>query len=329
MSEAIACPGCFNNFGFKQTITMLCRETDGKCVQCGQSGFLKIDHNGLKQAIYNFFVEGSLIAGTYQAAYQVNLLNPSPASFDPTLAPDTELACRLTGLVVFDYGPPLWRVGETEVRNQFEAGGALRRGAAEDLIEGGKMLKLPAGSRVFRMRLNPKLNEAISLAVAFDPPPATFRRTLGRWDDLDHPVLYVSDDIELCLHECRATISDEIVVASLSPTRDLRLLDLSGEIEWTGGTPFEDPNVFIGMMSRSRGRWLEYCREISRTAHEAGYDGIRYVSYYAQAKHNTRSLNLAIFGHPIKDGMFILESVNRIRISDMVYKFRLGPLFQI
>jgi hypothetical protein len=242
------------------------------------------------------------------------------------LAPDAELACRLTGLVVFDYGPPLWRVGRTELYDEFEFGGELRRGAAEDLVEAAETIVLPTGSRLFRVRLNPKLDESISTAVAFDPPPPTIQRTPGRWDDLDHPVLYVSDDIEVCLHECRTTISDEIVVASLSSTCDLRLLDLSSEIQWDGGTPFEDPNIFVGIMCRNRGRWLEYCREISRVAYEAGFHGIRYVSYYAQAKHAGQSLNLGVFGRPISNGMLRLESVNRLWIADMAYQVRFGPV---
>jgi hypothetical protein len=324
--EAVACPECFSNFGFRQTLTEFCHHVSGKCSQCGLVSRLKVDRDGLKQALRRFFVDGSYITGTYAPVYQIGELNPSRAALDPTLASDADLAGRLAGLVAFHYGPPTWRVGDTELRDEFEAGGELRHWAAADLVKAAESIILPANSRLFRLRLNPKVDESISTAAAFDPPPPTVQRSLGRWDDVDHPVLYASDDIELCLHECRITISDEIVVASMSPTRDLRILDLSSEIRWGSRTPFEDPNIFVGIMFRSRGRWLEYCRVISRVARDAGYDGIRYISYYAQAKHDLKSLNLALFGRPISDGMLRLESVNRLRIADVTYRFRFGPV---
>jgi hypothetical protein len=39
--------------------------------------------------------------------------------------------------------------------------------------------------------------------------------------------MYGSQDLEVCLHECRMTVDDLAYVASLSPTRDITLLDLS------------------------------------------------------------------------------------------------------
>jgi hypothetical protein len=324
--DALACPKCFRNYGFRQTLILLCQEASGACPQCGCDGILKADRSSLEKAVIDFFVGGSYITGTYAPVYQVNERQTHPGIFDPTLASDAELVRHLTGLVVFDYGPPLWRIGRTELYDEFEAGGELQHWAAADLVKAANSIVVPAGSWLFRVRLNPKADESIATAAAFDPPPPAIQRTPGRWDDPGHPVLYVSDDVELCLHECRVTISDEIVVATLSSVRDLRILDLSSPILWDARTPFDDPNVFVGIMCRSRGSWLEYCRIISRITHDAGYDGIRYVSYYAQAKHAPQSLNLALFGRPINDGVLGLESVNRIRIADVTYQFGFGPV---
>jgi hypothetical protein len=326
LTDIIACTACFSNFGFKKVLAAFGTQSGDPCPQCGLTGALKLNLNGIKQAIYDFFVSGSYITGTFAPVYQVGQLNPDPPTFDTTLASDANLACNLTGLGIFHYGPPTWRVGCGELQEEFEAGGELRYWAARDLVKAVECTVVPIGSPLFRIRVNPKRDESISTSAAFDPPPPTVQREPGRLDDRDHPVLYVSDDIELCLHECRVTISDEIVVAKLSPVRELRILDLCAEIKWSGGTPYQDPNIFVSFIFRNRGNSLEYCRAISRAARDAGYDGIRYVSYYAQAKHHPKSLNLAIFGRPISMGLLRLASVNRVRISDMTYAFQFGPV---
>jgi hypothetical protein len=323
---AIACTGCFGNFGFKKALVEFAHQADGPCPNCGFDGALKLGRSGLERAILEFFVYGSYTAGTFAPVYQVNTTSSWSAIFDPTLNSDAKLASALTESVIFDYGPPTWRVGHGELRDEFDAGGELRYWAARDLVRAGESAIIPADTLLFRVRVNPKCDESISTPDAFDPPPVTMQREVGRLDDVDHPVLYISDDIELCLHECRVVLSDEIVVASLSTTRELRLLDLCGDIKWPGGTPFQDPNIFVSYTFRNRRDSLEHCRIISRAARDAGYDGIRYMSYYAQAKHHPASLNLAIFGRPIGAGLLRLESVNRVRISDMTYAFRLGPV---
>lgn len=323
---AIACVACFSNFGFRRVLTEFGYQADGPCPRCGLQLALKLDRNGVEKAIQEFFVFGSYITGTSAPVYQVNSANPCPATFDATLDLDAKLASSLTGLVIFDYGPPTWRLGDGELRQEFEADDELRYWAARDLVRAGERAVVPADTLLFRVRVNPKNDESISTPAAFDPPPPAVEREFGRLDDHDHPVLYVSDDIELCLHECRVVISDEIVVATLSLARELRILDMCADIKSSGRTPFEDPNVFVSYTFRNRGKSLEHCRAISQAVRDAGYDGLRYVSYYAQVRHHPKSLNLAIFGRPIGDGVLRLEAVNRVRISDMTYAFRLGPV---
>lgn len=322
----IACPSCFSNFGFRSVVTSFGTEIDGVCPQCGAGGSRKIDRKGLIEAITDFFVLGSHVPETYAPVYQRNETNSSPAHFDSTLDADAKLACQLTGSVVFHYGPPLWRIGMTNHYDEFQQGGSVRRTAAESLTAQAATCTVAGGTRLFRIRANIRADEHISTAVVFDPPPPDIERIPGRWDDINFPVLYVSDDIELCLHECRTMIADEILLATLIPTRDVHLLDLTQELPRQGGTPFDDPNIFIGIMCRSRGRWLDFCREISRAAHGAGYDGIRYVSYYAQAKADVQSINLGLFGRPIANGLLKVNSVNRVRIADMKYAIRFGPV---
>lgn len=325
-SPGIACPACFSNHGFRRVVEKYVYDDPGRCPQCSIDSAYKLDVIALRQAMTDFFVVGSYLVETYASVYQINNNNPNPARFDKTLARDAALSSHLTGSVVFDYGPPMWRLGATNHYYAFEEGGERRKQAAQNIIAAAKKADIHSGTMLYRVRLNPVADESIATPSVFDPPPSSIRREAGRWDELESSVLYVADDIELCLHECRTTIADEIVVATLSPNRTLKVIDLSSPIEETGPTPFDDQNVFVGIMCRSRGRWLDYCREISREALAAGYDGIRYASYYAQSKHDYKSLNLAIFGRPLQEGLLELKSVNRLRITDMTYKYDFGPV---
>lgn len=49
----------------------------------------------------------------------------------------------------------------------------------------------------------------------------------ARFSNGSSPVFYGAFDVETCLHECRVLAEDEICLATLLPTRDLTLLDLT------------------------------------------------------------------------------------------------------
>ncbi len=326
MNNAIACPKCFSNWGFRQVIANYAEVPEAPCPRCSAAGPL-IDRQGLENAISAFFVAGSYLAETMAPVYQVNNCNRHPARFDATLDDDAKLASFLTSQVIFDYGPPLWRVGEVDLKRAFDEGGEERRAAARDFVAAAPRVELTAGTRVFRVRKNPKPDETITTATAFDPPPQHINRSPGRWDDGRTAVLYASNDIELCLHECRVLIAGEIVVASLCVARPLNLLDLTAEIPLTGPTPFEDPNIFARFLSLSRHEpWLDHARAVARAAEAAGLDGIRYTSYYAQGKHHSDALNVALFGRVLEAGDLAIQAVNRLRLTDARYQFSFGPV---
>jgi hypothetical protein len=281
----------------------------------------------LIEAIQEFFVSGSFIAETMASVYQVNDSNPYPAQFDSTLHADAQLASAITGRVIFHYGPPMWRVGEVDLKHAFDSGGDEREAAVRGFVEKAPQVELPVGTRLFRIRKNPEPNESIATPASFDPPPSHIQRSPGRWDDGRKPVLYASDDIELCCHECRVLVADEIVVATLLTARPLVLLDLTAEFSSVGATPFDDPNIFARFLSLSREtQWLGHARTVARTAQAAQFDGIRYTSYYAQAKKQPEALNVALFGRPLEAGYLTIESVNRLRLTDVQYAFSLGPV---
>ena len=94
MNNAVACPKCFSNWGFRQVVTNHAEVCEAVCPRCYSVGPL-IDREKLKEAIQAFFVSGSYVAETIAPVYQVNDCNPRPARFDATLDGDAKSACSL------------------------------------------------------------------------------------------------------------------------------------------------------------------------------------------------------------------------------------------
>lgn len=322
--DAIACSDCFANEGLRRTMRARGVRSDAPCVRCGSSRGSRLDREALEDGAREFFVDGSILAETLAPVYQVNASNPCPAALDPTVAADAALVRELVGLVVFDYGPPLWQLGYTDHYHDVVEGDP--QSAARALVRKAEAITVATGTPLHRIRRNLEMDPTVTDPATFDPPPDGVARQPGRWDDLASPVLYVSDDLELCLHECRVTLSDEIVLATLAPTRDLTLLDVSGGFGVDGPTRFQDGGLFADFMPRSRREeWLSICRAVAGAACEAGYDGVRYTSYYSFAIAEVPGLNLALFGRPLRAGLLELRSVNRVRLTTMTYGFALGP----
>ena len=324
IKPAVACSDCFRNDGLREVLIRRGEASPSPCPRCRSTEGAKLDPDALEAAAGEFFVQGSIAPETLAPIYQVNRLNPCPARLDPTLAADAGTLREVSGLVVFDYGPPLWQLGRTDHYDAFANGDPDE--VADEMVRGGTATAIPAGTAVYRIRRNLEVGPDVLDPATFDPPGDHIARQPGRWDDLGSPVLYVSDDVELCLHECRVALSDEIVLATLVAARELNLLDMSEGLATTGPTPFGNGALFADFMSRSRREdWLGICRAMSAAARRAGYDGLRYSSYYSFAMNAGAGLNLALFGRPLAEGTLTLRSVNRVRLTAVSYGYALGP----
>src|SRR3546814_11611336 len=98
----------------------------------------------------------------------------------------------------------------------------------------------------------------------------------GRLDSLKQPVLYCSQDIEGCVHECRVTVEDELYLATLKPTRNLRLLDLTSLLREEKVTEFESLDMAVHMLFFAADHSYEITRAISAAVWKAGFDGLLY-----------------------------------------------------
>ena len=86
--------------------------------------------------------------------------------------------------------------------------------------------------------------------------------------------MYGSQDLQICVHECRVTAEDELYLATLAPARNLQLLDLTELLSEERVTEFESLDMAIHMLFLAGTHAYEITREIARAAHAAGYDGL-------------------------------------------------------
>jgi len=137
-------------------------------------------------------------------------------------------------------------------------------------------------------------------------------------------VLYGSQDLEICVHECRVTKADECYLATLRTCRDLQLLDLCGDIDNDGGTPFESLYLAVQFLFAAETHAYHVTRAIAIAAKNIGLDGVIYPSYFSSLRQD-RIPNLALFGHPVEEGAIEVACINRLMLETAKYTVQLGP----
>lgn len=244
----------------------------------------------------------------------------------------------------FHYGPRLWMVGEVEPLK------SLQRPSERSHVIQRILKEYPArpfheNSRFFRLRKQPRNP---SQPDEYDSPPLS-RAGKGRLDSTKLTVMYGSQDLEVCIHECRVTVEDEIFLATLSPTRNLNLLDLT-ELVQDDTTEFESIDMAVHMLFLAGEHSYAISREIATAAHESGFDGLIYPSYFSLVRTGATPFetaygisvrrfpsytghaksqvipNIALFGRPIEEGSVKVDCINRVILNKVVYDLQFGPV---
>ena len=347
MDDPIACSACFNDVGLRLDAERIGQDLPGACASCGTTGTKKLPRAGLEALAHRYFVWGSLFRSRYGAAPQIQFNEHQTTSIDirPWLVPDVRLIERLLGVGFFQYGPRLWMVGEVEPLKALEHVRTRSSILSRILTEYPTKVLMP-DEHFYRIRVNPA--KPADPAEYDSPPPEHSGR--GRLDTNGQPVLYGSPDLEVCIHECRVTAEDDTFAATLRPTRELRLLDLSVLLrEDASVTEFESLDLAVHMLFLAGDHSYELTREISKSARAAGFDGLVYPSYFSllrlgqmpfqtvygishrrieelQDYEQSKSvLNLAIFGRPVASGIVGVKCIDRVIISRVGYGYHFGP----
>ena len=147
----------------------------------------------------------------------------------------------------------------------------------ERIIAEYPIVHLDLDTSFYRVRKAP---EHESDPKEYDAPPAELCGK-GRLDPGQRPVMYASQDLQVCLHECRVTAEDKIFVATLKPVKPLKLLNLAEILVEEGVTEFGSLDMAVHMLFLAGSHAYEITRLISSAAQLAGFDGVLYPSYFS------------------------------------------------
>ncbi len=345
---ALLCSNCFNDQGIRLSSERIGQRDQSKCPHCGSKFGMKLNRRLVAALAQQFFVSGTIQRLEYGGfpAVQFNTHQSTSLDVAPWLEADLRLIEDNLKVGFFLYSPRLWMVGEVEPLTALRDTSSRRAVISRILNEyPGRLLN--TDECFYRLRKAPA---SPSQFAEYDSPPEGISGG-GRFDTTELPILYGSQDLEVCLHECRVTSEDELYVATLVPQRALRLLNLAEALSEENTTEFESLDMALHMLFLAGRHSYEISREIARAAHEHGFDGLVYPSYFTllrtgatpfettfglshrrfpgfreHARKNTIS-NLALFGRPISNGSVAVRCIDRAILNKVEYTIHFGPLF--
>lgn len=345
--DYLVCSDCFKDEGLRLDAFRLGIESHFECKNCGSVSGKVLNDQQLSELTYRFFVWGSFLKTDYGGTplIQFNEYQETSVEFTENLKNDANLIGVKLGVGFFHYGPRMWFLGEIEPLKKL-----IKKSTQKSIVN--KILKkyprriIETNKKLYRIRKFPGKPD---LHCEYDSPPSQFLGC-GRFDSKELPILYTSEDLQVCLHECRVTAEDELYIATLSPTRPLNVLDLSVVLEEPDHvTEFESLDIAMHMLFMAAKHSYEITRVIALAAQEAKFDGIIYPSFFSLLRlgvmplRNIRGIshrkipemhdqensfttpNLAIFGRPIQSGLIKVDCLNKICLTRVEYSYIFGP----
>lgn len=348
-SQVLLCSNCFTDEGLRIDATKHGITQEGDCPNCKSPDGQKLTQNHIEAIAWRFFVSGTTVRCDYGAAPVVQFnqyhYGKSEIFSSSWIKDDIKLIEKAAKIGFFYYGPRLWMVGEVEPLKALQDP-TTRPQIIKRVLREYPEVSLSKGSKFYRLRVNPERPAEVS---EYDSPPVAFAGR-GRLDSPGFSVMYGSQDLDVCIHECRASTEDELYVATLMGQRDLRLLDLAHPLEETE-TEFESLDMAIHMLFLAQSHSYPIAREIALAAREAGFDGVIYPSFFSLIRtgghpfetnyglslrrfHPRREeyveantiRNLALFGRPVESSLVSVECINRLILTQVGYQGHFGPV---
>jgi hypothetical protein len=348
-SQPLLCSNCFVDEGLRIDAVKLGLDQGGDCPNCKSPSGRKLTKELIQRLAWRFFVGGTTLRFEYGAAPVIQCnehhYGKSDISPSPWLKNDIRLIEDAAKIGFFHYDPRLWMIGEIEPLKD------LQNPTKRSQIIGRVLTEYPEktlcrDSVFYRLRVCPKCPNDPD---EFDSPPIALAGK-GRLDSPGFPVMYGSQDIDICIHECRATAEDDIYVATLTPQQDMRLLDLTHVLK-EDVTEFDSLDMAIHMLFLARSHSYEISRAISSAAKDAGFDGLIYPSffsllrtgghpfetsyglslrrYHPEAEKYAQTFtipNFALFGRPLESSLVRVKCINRLVLTQIGYLGHFGPV---
>ncbi len=348
-TQFLLCSNCFVDEGLRIDSWKHGVEQEGECQNCKSHDGKKLTREHVLGIAHRFFVNGTTIRFDYGAAPRVQFnehhYGKSDISPSPWLKNDVELIEEAAKIGFFHYGPRFWMFGEVEPLKALQDS-ATRPQIIERVLKEYPERTLAKDELFYRVRVNP---QRPAEPDEYDSPPLHVAGK-GRLDSAGFAVMYASQDIDICFHECRATAEDDMYVATLRPVRGLRLLDLTAALK-EEVTEFESLDMAIHMLFLAKSHSYEISRDIAIAARSAGFDGVIYPSYFSllrtggrpfettfglslrrfhpQAEQYAKAYmipNFALFGRPIEQSDVTVKCIDRMILTQIGYLGHFGPV---
>ncbi|WP_214070346.1 RES family NAD+ phosphorylase [Mucilaginibacter sp. dw_454] len=348
--DQILCSLCFNDEGLRLDSTTIGIDNTSKCINCGKSDGKKLTRPLVRHLCYRFFVRGTIERFEFGGfpLIQMNELrfNDSNIHVSPWLEQDVKLIEQAGEIGLFYYGPRLWMLGEIEPLKSLQKEEEIDS-IIERILQIYPVHLLNENHPFYRIRLNPDIPHD---SAQYDSPPQGYGGN-NRFDDNGEAGLYASPDLELCIHECRATVEDDMFVAKLVPKAELKMINLSAVVREEGVTEFTSLDLAIHFLFLAGKHSYPICSRIAKRIREEGFDGIIYPSYFSYARTGAipfdtiqgmsiRLLeplqdfaqaqsvpNIFLFGRPIEDKKVLVYSINKVIINSIKYETSFGPAY--
>lgn len=348
-NSPILCSNCFVDEGLQLDAIKIGFESSEECPQCRNANGKKLAIEHIEMLAGRFFVRGTTVRGDYGAAPVIQCnshhYGKSTISLSQWLKADIKLIEETLKIGFFHYGPRLWMIGEIEPLKALQDV-TTRPQIIQRLLTEYPERIVDADTKFYRLRISPASPDN---PYEYDSPPIDFSGR-GRLDSTGFPVMYGSQDLDICIHECRASADDDIFVATLRTQKKLRLLDLVHVLA-EDVTEFESLDMTIHMLFLARSHSYEISRMIAVAAREAGFDGVIYPSYFSLIRTGGYPFetvyglsvrrfspqrdqyvqaytiqNFALFGHPLKEGTVRVDCINRLILTQIGYLGHFGPV---
>lgn len=345
--QFLLCSNCFHDQGLRLDAAVIGIVDRSVCSNCKSRVGRKLSKSAVATLAHRFFVWGTIHRWEYGATPVLQLNDKQSTSIDtaPSFEPDFCLFEKAIGVSVFYYSPRPWMMGNVEPLKALQDP-ASRGSIIKRILDEYPTITLTTKQVFYRIRKGLEKPDEFG---EYDSPPSGLEGS-GRLDAAGFPVMYGSQDLQICLHECRVTAEDDVYVATLAPAVDLILLDLTESLHEDDVAEFESLDMAIHMLFLAGEHSYTFSRDIAQAASAAGYDGLVYPSYFSllrigglpsqttfgisnrrgprlakQAKSKTIP-NLALFGRPVETGHVGVRCVNKLILHRVNYGIHFGPV---
>jgi hypothetical protein len=348
--DLVLCSKCFHDEGLRLDAFQIGIENGSKCPNCSSEHGKKLTKQIVRELCYRFFVRGTIERFDYGGFPLVQMneerYRNSELKVSSWLSNDVKLIEQVAEIGLFYYSPRFWMFGEIEPLKALQDESGIND-IIKRIFELYPKHILNHEHPFYRIRINPKSPHEFP---EYDSPP----EDIGVGNRLNwngEAVLYASPDLELCIHECRASVEDDLYVAKLIPNQPLKMLNLAALVSEEGVNEFTSIDLAVHFLFLAGKHAYPICSRIAQFIRAEGFDGIIYPSYFSYLRTGAipfetiygmsiRHLpplkeyaesqsvpNVALFGWPIKEGKVNVHSINKVLINSIKYDLSFGPAY--